>query len=260
MCVYGFLYRVRVANAMAQESWNCDTAEGSGCQPQEGLVMCINNCGVLGCAATMNLCSQCFIEKMEGSPAYVGNASEKVAAAMVASTEKSLISASLAEKSMIPPTFSSVASAAGSEKAFANCTFSLSSCGTADNPAPLSPLAVGTSAEEAKKTPSLSISSRSLAHSALGPELSADLTPIVALFSSDVAYVQPAARRQSANKCLTCKKRMGFLGFKCRCGNMFCASHRYSDKHACPFDYKAAGREAIAKANPIVKAPKVERI
>lgn len=41
---------------------------------------------------------------------------------------------------------------------------------------------------------------------------------------------------------------------------MFCATHRYSDKHACPFDYKTAGREAIARANPVVKAQKVERI
>jgi hypothetical protein len=40
---------------------------------------------------------------------------------------------------------------------------------------------------------------------------------------------------------------------------MFCALHRYSDKHNCTYDYKTAGREAIAKANPLVKADKILR-
>ena len=35
---------------------------------------------------------------------------------------------------------------------------------------------------------------------------------------------------------------------------------RYSDRHACPFDYKAAGREALAAANPVVVAERVARI
>ncbi|KAH7446079.1 hypothetical protein KP509_01G038300 [Ceratopteris richardii] len=71
---------------------------------------------------------------------------------------------------------------------------------------------------------------------------------------------QSASRGRHTNKCLTCKKRLGLYGFKCRCGNNFCALHRYSEKHSCTFDYKAAGKEAIARANPIVKALKVEKI
>lgn len=50
---------------------------------------------------------------------------------------------------------------------------------------------------------------------------------------------------------------MGLTGFQCRCGHLFCALHRYSDKHSCTYDYKAAGQEAIAKANPLVVAEKV---
>ncbi|KAJ6733424.1 AN1-TYPE ZINC FINGER PROTEIN [Salix koriyanagi] len=38
------------------------------------------------------------------------------------------------------------------------------------------------------------------------------------------------------------------------------AEHRYSDKHNCVFDYKSAGQDAIAKANPVVKADKIDKI
>ena len=69
---------------------------------------------------------------------------------------------------------------------------------------------------------------------------------------------QPSARK--SNRCFWCNKRVGLTGFKCRCGDMFCSQHRYSDKHDCTFDYKTAGREAIAKANPVVKAPKIDKI
>ncbi|CAA0805771.1 Zinc finger A20 and AN1 domain-containing stress-associated protein 2 [Striga hermonthica] len=62
------------------------------------------------------------------------------------------------------------------------------------------------------------------------------------------------------NKCTSCKKRVGLTGFKCRCGNLFCGAHRYSDKHPCPFDYRTVGRDAIARANPVVKAEKLDKI
>lgn len=62
------------------------------------------------------------------------------------------------------------------------------------------------------------------------------------------------------NRCNFCKKRIGLMGFKCRCDLMFCSMHRYSDKHNCVFDYKGEAQDAIAKANPVVKADKVEKI
>jgi hypothetical protein len=67
-------------------------------------------------------------------------------------------------------------------------------------------------------------------------------------------------QERQPNRCMSCKKRVGLTGFKCRCGNTFCSLHRYSDKHNCSYDYKSSGREAIAKANPLVKADKVDRI
>ncbi|PKA54781.1 Zinc finger AN1 domain-containing stress-associated protein 15 [Apostasia shenzhenica] len=62
------------------------------------------------------------------------------------------------------------------------------------------------------------------------------------------------------NRCLSCRKRVGLAGFRCRCGELFCARHRYSSTHDCSFDYKAAGRAEICKANPVIRAAKIIKI
>ncbi|KAF0915566.1 hypothetical protein E2562_036751 [Oryza meyeriana var. granulata] len=71
---------------------------------------------------------------------------------------------------------------------------------------------------------------------------------------------QPAAsamKAATANRCATCRKKVGLTGFKCRCGGTFCGGHRYADAHSCGFDHKSAGREQIAKQNPLVVADKL---
>ncbi|XP_043696906.1 zinc finger A20 and AN1 domain-containing stress-associated protein 7-like [Telopea speciosissima] len=62
------------------------------------------------------------------------------------------------------------------------------------------------------------------------------------------------------NKCMSCSKKVGLLGFNCRCGSSFCSKHRYPEMHDCTFNYKVVGQEAIAKANPLVKSEKIERL
>uniref|UniRef100_A0ACD5XVA6 Uncharacterized protein n=1 Tax=Avena sativa TaxID=4498 RepID=A0ACD5XVA6_AVESA len=61
----------------------------------------------------------------------------------------------------------------------------------------------------------------------------------------------------TASRCATCRRKVGLLGFRCRCEATFCSAHRYSDKHACGFDYRAAAREKIAEHNPVVVADKM---
>ncbi|KAK8658157.1 hypothetical protein V6N13_036369 [Hibiscus sabdariffa] len=93
------------------------------------------------------------------------------------------------------------------------------------------------------------------------------LTPVLEVShvgsSSTVVEQQPAVGKQAepraANRCFVCRKKVGLTGFRCRCESTFCSEHRYPEKHECAFDFKGAGRDAIAKANPIVKADKVER-
>jgi len=88
------------------------------------------------------------------------------------------------------------------------------------------------------------------------------LTPVEQGETSAAAVSESSSRPEqprppAPNRCGSCRKRVGLTGFQCRCGNLYCALHRYSDKHSCTFDYKTAGQEAIAKANPVVVAEKV---
>lgn len=66
--------------------------------------------------------------------------------------------------------------------------------------------------------------------------------------------------KAKANRCVACRRRVGLTGFECRCGMTFCGSHRYPEQHGCTFDFKGLGREQIARANPIVKAQKLDMI
>ncbi|OAY84877.1 zinc finger A20 and AN1 domain-containing stress-associated protein 6-like [Ananas comosus] len=69
-----------------------------------------------------------------------------------------------------------------------------------------------------------------------------------------------SASKKPKNRCSFCNKKVGLMGFDCRCGEVFCSAHRHFEKHGCPFDYRGAGKDAIAKANPVVKADKMEKI
>ncbi|RLN09368.1 zinc finger A20 and AN1 domain-containing stress-associated protein 5-like [Panicum miliaceum] len=68
----------------------------------------------------------------------------------------------------------------------------------------------------------------------------------------------PAGGARQAGRCASCRKRVGLTGFACRCGATFCGVHRYPERHACAFDFRAAGRDAIARANPVVRGDKLK--
>jgi len=66
--------------------------------------------------------------------------------------------------------------------------------------------------------------------------------------------------KKKKNRCFSCKKKLGLTGFSCRCGGLYCAVHRYTDKHECSFDYKAMGEREISEANPVIVAAKLNKI
>lgn len=66
--------------------------------------------------------------------------------------------------------------------------------------------------------------------------------------------------KKKKNRCATCRKKVGLTGFECRCGGLFCAIHRYSDKHDCSFDYRELGAAEIRRNNPVVVGEKIQKI
>lgn len=68
-------------------------------------------------------------------------------------------------------------------------------------------------------------------------------------------------KKKTTKHCFLCGKKTGLAtSYECRCGNNFCASHRYAETHSCTYDYKSAGRRYLQEANPAVNAPKLPKI
>jgi predicted nucleic acid binding AN1-type Zn finger protein len=54
------------------------------------------------------------------------------------------------------------------------------------------------------------------------------------------------------DRCFLCRKKVGLLGFECRCGFVFCSGHRHPQDHACAFDFASMDKARLAKSNPKV--------
>ncbi|KAF8664557.1 hypothetical protein HU200_054739 [Digitaria exilis] len=90
-----------------------------------------------------------------------------------------------------------------------------------------------------------------VARSASSAKPAAPATSIVVSSSSS------EATKAEPSRCTACYKKVGLTGFLCRCGKTFCGRHRHAEEHGCAFDFKGAGRDAIARANPLIRAEKM---
>ncbi|XP_072292743.1 AN1-type zinc finger protein 4 [Eucyclogobius newberryi] len=72
----------------------------------------------------------------------------------------------------------------------------------------------------------------------------------------------PKKKSSSSSKhCFLCGKKTGLASsYDCRCGQNFCATHRYAETHACTYDYKTEGRRMLQECNPLISAPKLPKI
>ncbi|WVZ10972.1 hypothetical protein V8G54_015502 [Vigna mungo] len=67
-----------------------------------------------------------------------------------------------------------------------------------------------------------------------------------------------ASEKNDRKRCKSCNKKIGLLGFQCRCGDVFCGIHRYPEMHSCEIDFKKIGREVLIQQNPLCKADKLK--
>lgn len=63
-----------------------------------------------------------------------------------------------------------------------------------------------------------------------------------------------------SSKCFKCSKRLGPVNFQCKCLYYFCARHRHPEEHSCNFDHKAAGIRKLSEENPMIEAPKFQKL
>ena len=59
------------------------------------------------------------------------------------------------------------------------------------------------------------------------------------------------------DQCWKCQKKVGYLGFACKCKFIFCGIHRHFSEHNCDYDYKTNERERLRMENPLITSKKV---
>jgi hypothetical protein len=69
----------------------------------------------------------------------------------------------------------------------------------------------------------------------------------------------PQPEQVDTTRCWQCKRKVGLLGYPCKCNYTFCASHRYSDQHSCTYDYRGNQQEDLGKKLAKVVERKVEQ-
>lgn len=58
-------------------------------------------------------------------------------------------------------------------------------------------------------------------------------------------------------RCFHCKKKVGLVNFKCKCGNIYCTKCRFPEKHECEYDHKTELVDKLRKDLPHIIAKKI---
>lgn len=51
--------------------------------------------------------------------------------------------------------------------------------------------------------------------------------------------------RRVVNRCAQCRKKLGIMGYKCRCEKDFCITHLAREEHTCTYDYATEERARL---------------
>eukprot|EP01017_Pseudomicrothorax_dubius_P034334 TRINITY_DN4692_c0_g2_i5.p1 TRINITY_DN4692_c0_g2~~TRINITY_DN4692_c0_g2_i5.p1 ORF type:complete len:153 (+),score=16.87 TRINITY_DN4692_c0_g2_i5:130-588(+) len=66
--------------------------------------------------------------------------------------------------------------------------------------------------------------------------------------------------QEDHSKCKICSRKVGMMGYKCKCERTFCRIHRLPEEHSCTFDFATRDRQKLAASNPTVIGEKVAKI
>jgi len=187
-------------------------------------VKCANNCGFFGSPGNANMCSKCY---------------------------RTMVLDKKNEQQVFDPSSTpAVASKGPSDMVITGKV----------GPTPLEALsAVHTDIRAGEPSGAMAATSLEPASSLKAAEAASPAAAAPAAAAPAAAASGPATP-SGPKRCHACGKKVGLTGFTCRCGQLFCAGHRYGDAHGCTYDFKSAGRNMIAKANPVVRAEKVAKV
>jgi len=81
---------------------------------------------------------------------------------------------------------------------------------------------------------------------------------------SDISLDQPVKtkkKKKMKKRCKVCKiKLKPHQCIACRCGGLFCSTHRFPDEHSCKVDLVKHTRNTLKANNPVLKNTQMERI
>ncbi|XP_064186479.1 AN1-type zinc finger protein 5 isoform X2 [Anguilla rostrata] len=197
-------------------------------------MLCATGCGFYGNPRTNGMCSVCYKEHLQRQKGG-GRASPPVAAAPAVSPAAAGVSVETAPDPSTDGFTKSEERKSSSPSPVTQQMIAMS----------LSQDSGTTDSDRAEEEEEGTSKSTGLALEAPQPSSDGDQTP---------------DKSKKKNRCFTCRKKVGLTGFDCRCGNLFCAIHRYSDKHDCPYDYRGAAAARIRKENPVVVAEKIQKL
>lgn len=62
-------------------------------------------------------------------------------------------------------------------------------------------------------------------------------------------------------RCNFCKHKLQeFYSFDCKCGHIFCTTHRLPSEHNCTFDYYKEQKQQLRQKNKKISIEKIQKI